>query len=611
MNVVKIAALLSLFLCLGVSEVSAQNAQFRLGIASASSLLSNKEKFEFSNGNEKVILSASTPVVYFTRKFSAGEAYRVLQLAGARPCDLQGAQQGTFTGTDVLVYANCGSPPLTIFKLEVTGIGIGESFRFSDNYGRTTTLTSSATVNLGGFPQGDDYAVTQTEGKRQCTLAFSHGTVPVTAVTVKAACGSNPPITPAPSKTSFPKFDLVSRSPDDKIVSSFWESFTPVIGGTGPDEGRYVAFVTLTKDLGGSGRFRQIVWRDRKTGDLRLVSIGLNGAEGNQNSTNPSISADGRSVAFESYATNLVPVDTNSVRDVFVWNADTNKVSAVSENAGVEANNEAFEPAISGDGSLVAFSSSAGNLAPGVEGTSTVNVFLRDMRNGSVTLISKSEKTGKAGGGSRPSISEDGTRIAFHNYFSLTNDDKNDLWDIYVWERGNQKLKRISKTSSGAEKDQGIESASRVVAPSISGNGKFVAYSSTATNLVPGDTNGLQDVFVVEIDSGRLIWASTGNGSVQGNGDTPIGQGERAAISYDGKWLAISSSSTNLGGNILLKNLITGEFRAVSVDTGSTVGQPEISRDGNYVVFGTSQKLDDRFTSSGIFAVFVGPDVVN
>ena len=125
------------------------------------------------------------------------------------------------------------------------------------------------------------------------------------------------------------------------------------------EEGRYVAFVSSAIGLGGSlGKKRQIIWRDRNSGETRLVSIGMNGAEGNGDSFAPSMSADGQSVAFESYATNLVPIDKNNVRDIFVWNARTNTVTAVSTGPGeIETNAESFDPSISGDGTLVAFSS--------------------------------------------------------------------------------------------------------------------------------------------------------------------------------------------------------------------------------------------------------------
>lgn len=591
--------------------------QFRLGIAYSSSLRSNKEQFEFTidgpkrnsatTSPQKVILSSTAPVVYFTRRFSKGESYVITQTSGPRTCAIDDAfRRGTFTNSDIVVFANCGYPPLSQYRLEVSGIASGELFEFKDGHGRgPAQFRFNTTINWGAFPQGDDYAISQTGGPRQCRIANGSGVVQTIPVTVKADCGSVPADEPpSPPTAGYPKIDLVTRSSDDKIIGTYYETFTPVIGGIGADEGRYVAFVTYTVGLGGgSGKYRQIVWRDRKTGETRLVSRGMNGQEGNQMSHNPAISADGKSVAFESYATNLVPIDGNGVRDVFVWNADTNRLSAVSENRGTEANGEAFEPTISADGSLIAFSSSASNLAPGVDGTSTVNVFLRDMRSGSVTLISKNEKTGKAGGGSNPSISEDGSRIAFYNYFPLTKEDQNNLWDIYLWESGNPKLKRVSKTASGGDKDQGEESSSRVVAPSISGNGKYVAFATAATNMTPDDTNKLQDVFVVEVDSGRVVRASAGNEGKQGDGDSPIGQGEKIGISYDGEWVAFSTKAANLGGNILLRNTRNGRTIVISPETGLTVGAPMVSRGAAFVVFGSSRQLDSRFQSSGIFVV--------
>lgn len=602
------ASILALLLIATGSSIGIAQTGHRLGISHASSLYSNKEKFEFSIGSERIVLSSANPVVYFSKTFSVGESYRITQISGPRTCAFADAKEGTLGNQDIVLAANCGYPPLSIFKLAITGIEPGESFKFADNYGRTLTAPFSTTANLGGFPRGDDYQIQQTGGPRQCRMLLSAGVVSAEPVTVKADCSkgasggvSTPPATGA-GTNAFPQFDMVTRSSDDKVFGTFYDTFTPVIGGKGADEGRYVAFVTYAKNLGGSGKYRQVVWRDRKTGETRLVSQ-ANGVEGNQNSTAPAISADGRSVAFESYATNLTP-DSNNVRDVFVWNADTNTVTAVSENRGVEANAEAFEPTISGDGNLIAFSSSADTLAPGVTGTSTVNVYLRDMRSGAVTLISKAEKDGKGGGGSRPSISEDGSRIAFQNYFPLTKEDKNSLWDIYVWQSG--RLKRISKTSAGGDKDQGDESASRVVSPSISGDGRFVAFATTATNMVADDTNKLQDVFVVEVDSGRVTRASTGEASFQGDGDSPVTQGEKIAISYDGRWVTFSSKAKNLGGNILLKDLQSNRLIKVSADVASTVGPPSISVNGATVLFGSSLRLDERFQSSGIFAVHVG-----
>lgn len=616
MILLKTVTFLIVFIALAITTFS-QTTQYRLGVTYGSSLYSNKELFEFTLGDgQKVVLNSTNPIVYFTAKFAAGQNYTITQTAGPRNCNLFGQERGTFGSQDILISANCGYPPLSIFKLQINGIEQGETFNFADNYRRSYQLPFSTTANLGSFPQGDDYSITQTGGPRQCRMTNNQGVVPTTNLTVIADCSKtlvgNPnhenPTSTTPATRNFPEIDFVSRSTDDKSLGTFYDSTAPVIGGKGEDEGRYVAFVSYAVGLGGSkGKFRQIIWRDRKTGETKMISASAVNGEGNGNSFAPAISADGKSVAFESYATNLVPVDSNGVRDVFVWNYDRNTISAVSDApGGIEANSEAFEPTISADGRYIAFSSSASTLTPGVDGTSTVNVFLKDMQTGTVTLISRDEKTKKGGGGSSPSISDDGSRIAFYNYFPLTSDDKNTLWDIYVWQRGNPKLKRVSMTAEGSDRDQGSESSSRVVAPTISGNGQFVTFATTANNMVGGDTNKVQDAFVVEIDSGRVSRLSLGKDNQEPDLDTPIGQGEKISITSDGKWVVFSSNAKNLGGNILLKNIQTGEMKIISNSQGVTVGRPDISRDGNYVIFGTNQRLDSRFQSSGIFVNYVG-----
>lgn len=398
--------------------------------------------------------------------------------------------------------------------------------------------------------------------------------------------------------------ELVSRSTDGKSVGTFYDSTAPVIGGTGEDEGRFVAFISSAKGLGGSlGKYRQIIWRDRKTGETRLVSRGMNGVEGNQNSFAPAISADGMAIAYESYATNLVPIDTNGVRDIFVWNAKTGTTTAVSTGPGeIETNSESFEPTISGNGRFIAYTSGASNITPGVEGTSTVNVYLKDMLSGSTKLITIDPKTKKGVGGSRPSISEDGSKLAFYSFAStLAEGDKNNLWDIFIYDAGNPKLRRISLTQSGSDRDQGTESSSRVVSPSISGDGRRVAYATTAANMVGNDTNKLQDVFVTDTTGGNVVRASTAALGSQGDGDSPIGQGEKIAITYNGNLVAFNTNAKNLGGNLVVRHVAAGETIAVSRDLTSAVGTPAISRTGKCVIYGSNKRLDPKFASSGIF----------
>ena len=216
----------------------------------------------------------------------------------------------------------------------------------------------------------------------------------------------------------------------------------------------------------------------------------------------------------------------------------------------------------------------------------------------------------KGGGGSNPSISYDGNRIAFYsNAATLVANDNNGIWDIFLWEKNNALLKRISLTADGKERNQGNESANRIVAPAISGNGRYIAFATTADNMVPGESNIFQDVFVYDITTGSTVIASNSVDGKPGNEDSPIEKGEKIAISYDGNWVAFSTKTSNLGvpsSNIVMHNMTTGKNRAVSSLIGSGVGRPSMSYSGGYVVFGIGGKLDSRFPSSGIFANYTG-----
>jgi len=287
------------------------------------------------------------------------------------------------------------------------------------------------------------------------------------------------------------------------------------------------------------------------------------------------------------------------------------KIDVVSIGAkGTEANAESYEPTVSGDGRFIAFTSMAGNISATEKGVSNNNVYLRDMQADTTILISVDPNTKKGGGGSNPSISYDGNRIAFYSHTAtLVSDDNNGLWDIFLWEKNKAPLKRISLTADGKERNQGNESSDRIVAPAISGNGQFIAYTTTASNMVPGDNNNSQDVFVYDINANTTTIASNSSDGKPGNADSPIAQGEKIAISYDGKWVAFSTNASNLGvpaSNIVMHNMATGENKVVSSVVGSGVGRPSMSYSGGYVVFGIGGKLDSRFPSSGIFANYTG-----
>ncbi|MGZ5253490.1 MAG: TolB family protein, partial [Flavitalea sp.] len=383
--------------------------------------------------------------------------------------------------------------------------------------------------------------------------------------------------------------------------------------GFGSEEGRYVVFVTYTKNMEGSdGKFRQVFWRDRNTGITRLVSgASSSGEQANGDCLEPSISADGKRVVFESKATNLVSGDNNNAKDIFIWHADDKKIELVSgSTGGGMADAESFDASISGNGKFVVFTSSASNLSAVAKGRSNSNIFLRDLSAGTTEMISVDPQLKTGGNGHKGSISFDGSRISFCSATNtLVPDDKNNLWDLFLWQRGNKELKRISLTYDGKERNAGSESASRQIASAISGNGRFVVFATTASNMVAGDNNQFQDVFVVDVETGMVNVASFTKDGQPSNGDSPVEQGERLAISYDGTWVAFPTKATNLGApasNIILHNRVTGMKLAVSDVQGSYTGRPAISYSGSYVVFGKSVNLDTRFPASGIFVHFTG-----
>ncbi|MBC7995931.1 MAG: PD40 domain-containing protein [Rhizobacter sp.] len=439
------------------------------------------------------------------------------------------------------------------------------------------------------------------------------GTMPVAAAALRVGCEHT--------------YDRVSRSSNDAVRGTYFDSQSPVIGGSNESigataiaygEGRFVAFVSSVAGMapGSTSARRQVFWRDNLKGQTVLVSANAAGVEGNGDSWAPSISADGLVVAFESYATNLVAGDTNGVRDVFMRSAigSAGVVRVSVGPGGAEANSESFDATVSGDGRVVAFSSGASNLTAGVSGISTINVYRRDVVSGTNTLIT-ANSAGTGVGGGKPMLSEDGQRLAFYSFASnITAGDTNGLWDVFVYDHDDGSRTRVSLTSAGGERNQGTESASRVVAPAISGNGRYVAYATTASNVVPGDTNAVQDVFIVDTQTGEVARSSISTAGVQGNADSPVGQGERVSLSYDATWVAFSSASNNLGAgagttgvsNMLMHNHVTGETRTVTNQNTGSVGPGSMSRSAAYVVFGAATSLDPRFAGSGLFSRFTG-----
>jgi len=337
------------------------------------------------------------------------------------------------------------------------------------------------------------------------------------------------------------------------------------------------------------------------------VSVDSLGLQGNFTSNAPSISADGQYVAFESYATNLVPGDTNGTADIFVHDRQTGQTTRVSVNSlGVQGNSASGRASLSADGHYVAFHSSATNLVPG-DTNGVFDIFFHDRQTGQTTRVSVDSFGGEGNSGSsRPSISADGRYVAY--YSSATNlvpNDTNNQADVFIHDRRTGQTTRLSVDSLGV---QGNDASYH---PSISADGQYVTFESKATNLVLGDTNGFMDVFVHDRQMGQTTRVSVDSLGGEGNEYS-----SESAISADGRDIAFQSGANNLvpgdtngTPDVFVHVRQTGQTTRVSVDSLGVEGNggsssPSISADGRFVAFGsyaTNIVSGDSNANSDIF----------
>src|SRR5688572_31907356 len=308
------------------------------------------------------------------------------------------------------------------------------------------------------------------------------------------------------------------------------------------EDGRFVAFVSqadnlVSKDNNGNA---DVFVRDRLLGTTERVSVNSAGEEADIGGTGPAISADGRFVAFQSQAQNLVPGGNPFlfVDQVYVHDRETGTTEIISVNAAGEPGNSLNVQAdISADGRFVVFSSFADNLVPGLQ--SGLQVYLRDRVTGTIERISENA-AGEPGDGSSvdPSISLDGRFVAFQTNSGNLIGDGNHESHILVKDRQTGAFERVSATSTGEPADLLSEH------PDITPDGRFVAFFSLATNLVPGDTNNRRDIFVRDRQTGTVVRVSVSTAGEEGNSES-----QWPTISDDGLVTAFQSSADNLVPN--------------------------------------------------------------
>jgi Tol biopolymer transport system component len=290
------------------------------------------------------------------------------------------------------------------------------------------------------------------------------------------------------------------------------DSFDPAISM----DGRFVAFTSNASNLvaGDTNGGSDIFIHDRELGTTERVSVGGAGQEANDASLEPAMSSDGRFVAFTSYASNLVAGDTNGVSDVFVRDRELGTTERVSvDNSGGEGDQASSQPSISDDGRFVAFTSLA---TLGTEDTNgTVDVFRWDRNPGEtipLTKISVGVGGAQADGASFQPAATSGVGVVFSSAAAnLVAGDTNAAADVFLYDPSTGATERISVGAAGAQADGASMNPT-------TGSGGMIAFSSVATNLVDGDTNGLPDVFLRHANTGVIERVSVGAAGAQGNG---------------------------------------------------------------------------------------------
>jgi Tol biopolymer transport system component len=351
-------------------------------------------------------------------------------------------------------------------------------------------------------------------------------------------------------------------------------------------DGRYVAFVSWASNLvdGDTNGVSDVFVRDRSEGKTERISTASDGTEANDYSGSmdfiwTAMSNDGRYVAFNSAASNLVAGDTNGREDIFVRDLETGETSLVSlDESGQQFPSHTFLSDISGDGRFVLFDT-----------TGDDRLLLRDLSAGSTEFIADYNGLG--------TVSGDGRYVAFPSRnASLVPNDTNNKQDIFVFDRQSHAFERVSVDSTGNEANEDSHW------PSLSDDGRYVAFTSGASNLIPGDDNGQGDVFVRDRQTGVTTLVSVGENGKPSGGDLP-------AISADGRHVAFSLFPQmfvhHLDTRIIEKVTVNSFGEEANGDTPRGIFAPQaISADGRYVAFdslATNLSPDDTNGESDIF----------
>jgi hypothetical protein len=371
--------------------------------------------------------------------------------------------------------------------------------------------------------------------------------------------------TPTPTPTVTPVYPGATELISENLVGNTANYFSwyPSVSANG----ELVAFYSAASDLVPNDTNTFCEWkgqflncpdvfvRNRNTGETRLVSVASDGTQGNNQAWYPTISANGRYVVFGSMATNMVSNDTNNAYDIFVHDMQTGTTTRVSTATdGTQGNGNAWGGSISGDGRYVVFQSAASNLVPNDKNFKD-DIFLHDRTTGETRRISVNPISGEEGNAHAREvvISADGRWIAFHSAASnLAASGSDGYGQIYLYDRVAHTMGIASTDSNGivGNDNAGTGFYDAPSRPALSADGRYIAFTSRASNLVPNDTNTVcdhtgdyncADVFVKDRNTNNITRVSIANDGTQANNHA-----HSPAISGNGRFVTFVSAANTL-----------------------------------------------------------------
>lgn len=322
------------------------------------------------------------------------------------------------------------------------------------------------------------------------------------------------------------------------------------------------------------------------------VSHGPEDSFGNGDSFDPSVSTDGNFVVFASTANNLVENDNNNEADIFLYNKATREIKLISKNTkGQPANGASQSPKINSIGSTVVYMSYASDLVPG-DSNGYADIFMYNLETQKTSRLSEtSQKKEGNNSSSEPDINSDGRFVVFKSSAdNLVENDFNEVADIFLLDTKSRKIKRVNIAENNEESNY----TSRH--PKISGNGQIVVFESDADNLVENDTNNKTDVFHIDLETGDIHRISLNSKQQQLNdaSHNPVINATGQYIVFESKASNAVAGKATFKNRIYIRDTKTGKTRLINHEHGRA--PQSISADGRFIIYASwvEDKLKPR-----------------